>query len=52
MLRSMIVIAVLAMTVFHPGLCFPHLAKRGKKERLTSLDGNVESGEAIEKVSS
>jgi hypothetical protein len=40
---SMIVLAVLALTIFHPGFCFPQLAGQQRQKampELESLDGN------------
>jgi hypothetical protein len=39
----MIVVAVLALTIFHPGFCFPQLAGQQKQKALPELessDGN------------
>lgn len=47
--RSMIVIAVLSMTVFHPGWCFPQLSKRYVKgEGIETLGGSDDSVEMAE----
>ena len=39
----MIVVAVLALTIFHPGYCFPRLAGQQRKKaslELESVDGS------------
>jgi hypothetical protein len=46
----MIVIAVLALTIFHPGFCFPALGKDKKKDKMAkSLDENS-SNEMMERA--
>jgi hypothetical protein len=45
----MIAIAALAMTVFHPGWCFPQLSKGHKKYEEASDDSVELSGRGSEK---
>lgn len=40
----MIVIAVLVMTVFHPGWCFPQISKFVRKESMASSEIQIEAG--------
>lgn len=42
----MIVVAVLALTLFHPGFCFPQLAGRQAKKASLELD-SFDEGDAV-----
>jgi len=44
----MIVIAVLALTIFHPGFCFPQLAGRERIKTSGELDSLDESDVALQ----
>lgn len=46
--RSMIVIAVLAFTVCHPGFCFPQTAKsKDSAESAASAEASAEKGDRV-----
>ena len=48
---SMIVIAAVALTVFHPGYCFPQLSNNYRKNLLTTSSGESDIGqERSEKI--
>ncbi|ERF75878.1 hypothetical protein EPUS_01244 [Endocarpon pusillum Z07020] len=47
----MITISVLAMTIFHPGYCFPQMVSQAKRSRLSDIEKKTSSETSVEESS-
>jgi len=41
--RRMVAVAALAMTIFHPGYCFPQMVSQARKSKVSDLEDKVVS---------
>jgi hypothetical protein len=48
---SMVAIAVLTMTIFHPGFCFPQMVSQARKPKIADMEKKTSSESSVVETS-
>jgi hypothetical protein len=49
-MHRMITLAVFAMTIFHPGYCFPQMVLQARKSKMSDVEAKTISESSVERI--